>query len=257
MVFKTSIKITVIKILKKFDGYSTSDVFLMEDLGKIFVRKHGNITRNLERYAELAKLGLRVPKVLAVHDDYYDMEYIPNLDIKAFLAQNQVNELVEFIQTVIDKLITTADVQDFTDVYRSKLENFDFIKYQLPFTAEELFDRLPQILPASEYHGDFTLDNILFNSKEHKFVLIDPITTEYASYVFDLAKLRQDLTCKWFIRDKDVYFDSKLQKISDELNQFEHYNNDYLLILMLIRVIPYARENDQKFLINEVKKLWK
>lgn len=245
------------KILKKFDGYSASDVYLIEEGGKIFVRKHGNISRNLERYARLAELGLSVPKILAVNNDYYDMEYIPNLDIRTFLAQNQVNELTNFIVGFVKQVEHTAEPKDFSEVYRSKLEQFDFVKYQLPFTADELLAKLPQVLPASEYHGDFTLENILFNNKEHRFILIDPLTTEYASYVFDLAKLRQDLTCKWFIRDRDVYFDSKLQTVSDELNQFEYYANDYLLILMLIRIIPYARANDQEFLINEVKKLWK
>ena len=70
-------------------------------------------------------------------------------------------------------------------------------------------------------------------------------------------KLRQDLTCKWFIRNDDVYFDSKLEKISDELKSFKHFDNDYLLILMLLRVLPYANKTDQDYLISEIYKLWK
>ena len=59
----------------------------------------------------------------------------------------------------------------------------------MPFTANELYAKLPKTLPSSEYHGDFTLENILYSLKDD-FVLIDPLTTEYDSYVFDLAKLR-------------------------------------------------------------------
>jgi hypothetical protein len=127
----------------------------------------------------------------------------------------------------------------------------------LPFTADELLAKLPQFLPFSEYHGDFTLENILYDTQEGQFVLIDPITTEYSSYAFDLAKLRQDLTCKWFIRNDNVYFDSKLEKISNELKAFKHFDNDYLLILMLMRVLPYATDIDRDYLMSEIYKLWK
>jgi len=146
---------------------------------------------------------------------------------------------------------------DFTPIYKKKLAEFDFTKYSLPFTAEELLAKLPQFLPFSEYHGDFTLENILYDTQEGQFVLIDPLTTEYSSYAFDLAKLRQDLTCKWFIRNDNVYFDSKLEKISNELKVFKHFDNDYLLILMLMRVLPYATDIDREYLMSEIYKLWK
>jgi hypothetical protein len=90
-----------------------------------------------------------------------------------------------------------------------------------------------------------------------EFVLIDPIQTEYSSYVFDLAKLRQDLTCGWFIRNDDVYIESKLKKISAELSSYKHFDDDYILILMLMRVLPYANESDTKFLLKEIMRLWK
>ena len=90
------------------------------------------------------------------------------------------------------------------------------------------------------------------------FVLIDPLTTEYDSFVFDLAKLRQDLVCKWFIRNDNVYLDSKLYAIIDKLNGFVYNENHNLLILMLMRVLPYTHnEKDKEFLMTEVRRLWK
>jgi Ser/Thr protein kinase RdoA (MazF antagonist) len=146
----------------------------------------------------------------------------------------------------------------FVEVYRTKLAEKDFTQYNLPFTTEELIGKLPEYLPYSEYHGDFTLENILYNTQKNDFVLIDPLTTVYSSFVFDLAKLRQDLQCKWFIRNDSVYLDSKLQSIIDGLQDYPHFNNDYILILMLMRVLPYTRnDTDEKFLIDEIKKLWK
>lgn len=239
-------------------GYSKSEVQIMEQNGNIFVRKSGDIQRNLERYDALDHLGLPIPKILENTGKYYDMEYIPNLDMITYLSTNQVRDLSEFIVNTLDTLAKNSIEADFSSVYFDKLERFSFGAYNLPFTADELIAKLPKFLPMSEYHGDFTLQNILYNTNTKNFVLIDPLTTEYSSFVFDIAKIRQDLTCKWFIRDGNYFFDSKLKILYDSLSKFTHYNNDYLLILMLIRVLPYCDTvNDQNFLRNEILKLWK
>jgi len=245
------------KVLKELKGHSKSKVSLIEDGGKIFVRKSGDISRNMERYSALSNTLLRMPKILEYYHEYYDMEYISNLDIKSYLSKNSVGGLVEYIKFVMNMFALQTIEADFTPIYKKKLAEFDFTKYSLPFTADELLAKLPQFLPFSEYHGDFTLENILYDTQEGQFVLIDPITTEYSSYAFDLAKLRQDLTCKWFIRNDNVYFDSKLEKISNELKVFKHFDNDYLLILMLMRVLPYATDIDREYLMSEIYKLWK
>ena len=245
------------KVLKELKGHSKSKVSLVEDNGKIFVRKSGDISRNMERYSALSNTLLRMPKILEYYHEYYDMEYIPNLDIKSYLSKNSVGGLVEYIKYVMNMFALQTIEADFTPIYKKKLAEFDFTKYSLPFTADELIAKLPQFLPFSEYHGDFTLENILYDTQDGQFVLIDPISTEYSSYAFDLAKLRQDLTCKWFIRNDNVYFDSKLEKISNELKVFKHFDNDYLLILMLMRVLPYATDIDREYLMSEIYKLWK
>ena len=238
-------------------GYSKAEVELVDDNG-IFVRKSGDISRNLERYDVLSHLGIKIPIIYEVLDTHYNMEYIPNLDMKTYLATNQTNEIIKFIRETIDKLSEKTIEMSFVEVYRTKLSENDFTKYNLPFTIEELIGKLPEYLPYSEYHGDFTLENVLYNTQKNEFVLIDPLTTVYSSFVFDLAKLRQDLQCKWFIRNDSVYLDSKLQSIIDGLKDYPHFNNDYILILMLMRVLPYTRnETDEKFLIDEIKKLWK
>ena len=148
--------------------------------------------------------------------------------------------------------------KDYTPIYEKKLSTFSFVNYDLPFTKNELIEKLPKSLPSSEYHGDFTMDNVLYRLNDKDFVLIDPLTTEYDSYVFDLAKLRQDLECGWFIRSESVYYTAKLKMISDAFTDIENFNNDYLLILMLMRVLPYtSNDSDKNFIENEIRKLWK
>ena len=230
----------------------------MQDDDKIFVRKTGDIARNLERYDVLSNHNLNLPKIYEIYGDYYDMEYISCLEMKKYLSLNKADKLVDFIQEVMYNLSKNTYEKDYTETYRNKLSKFDFTKFEMPFTADELINKLPKILPASEYHGDFTLENILYDTKNDKFVLIDPLTTEFDSFVFDLAKLRQDLVCKWFIRNDNVYLDSKLYLIMNKLNEFVHNKNQYLLILMLMRVLPYTtNEKDKEYLMKEVRRLWK
>ena len=241
------------KILKKFKGHSNDDVLLIED-DIIFVRKYGDIKRNLERYESLNGL-INTPKILNSNQEYYDMEYIYNLDMKTFLSIHNVNYLVKFITETINKLSQDSVLKDYTKVYEKKLAEFDFNRYNLPFTPEQLLDKLPKMIPESQYHGDFTLDNMLYSVKDNNFVMIDPLTTEYKSYIFDIAKLRQDLTCKWFIRNDNAYYDYKLKIISDSLYK---YYDDSLLILMLLRILPYNKtKEDTEFIIDEIVKLWK
>jgi len=247
----------VVKLVKELKGYSDSKVSLMYD-DKFFVRKTGNIHRNLERYDSLSKIGLSIPKLYEVYGNYYDMEYISCLEMKRYLLLNSTTNLIHFLKETIDKFKETSIEKDYTETYRSKLSTFDFSNYSLPFTSEQLIDRLPKKLPWSEYHGDFTLENVLYDTNNSRFVLIDPLTTEYDSYIFDLAKLRQDLVCKWFVRHDSLFLDSKLQSIYDSLKIYDHFENDYLLLLMLLRVLPYTKnDNDKNYLLNEVRKLWK
>lgn len=224
----------------------------------IVVRKSGNVKRNLERLDALEHIGLKTPKILEIYGDSYDMEYIANQDIKTYLENNNVNHLVWFLEHLFETLTKNQFEKDYTKIYEQKLDSFPFDKYKLPFTKKQILEKLPKSLPSTEYHGDLTLENILYSITEKSFVLIDPLTTEYDSYVFDMAKLRQDLHCRWFIRNDNVFFDSKLKKINDEFSKKEYYNNDYLLILMLMRVLPYTQtEKDTFFIEREIRKLWK
>ena len=177
---------------------------------------------------------------------------------RSYFALYDTQKLSLFLRNIINELSKDTIEKDYTPIYEKKLSTFSFVNYDLPFTKNELIEKLPKSLPSSEYHGDFTMDNVLYRLNDKDFVLIDPLTTEYDSYVFDLAKLRQDLECGWFIRSESVYYTAKLKMISDAFADIENFNNDYLLILMLMRVLPYtSNDSDKNFIENEIRKLWK
>lgn len=245
------------RILKELNGFSGSKVYLMQDNTKTFVRKIDNVERNYERMQHLLTLGFNVPEIYNKTDNTLDIEYIPGLDIKTYLKFNQPTKLIEFLLDILVKLSYNSKDKDYTDVYQRKLAEIDFVK--LPFTMSELLDKLPRVLPSSHYYGDLTLENIIY-SKTGLFYLIDPVTIEYDSFVFDIAKLRQDLHCKWFLRHDTLFLDAKLKLIESHImSVFPNAIDNYLLILMLLRVYRHAESDsfEKTFLLMEIDKLWK
>ena len=244
-------------IIRKLSGFSGSEVLLIKDGDLIFVRKIENVDRNYERLSHLRNLGFNVPEIYKKESNILDIQYIPSLDVKSYLKFNSISNLVEFILKTLEKLSNNREPKDYSTIYKNKLNDIDFSL--LPFSKEQLFDKLPKILYTSEYFGDLTLENILYGN-DAQFYLIDGATIEYDSYIFDIAKLRQDLKCKWFLRLDSLSLDVKLNAIEKEiLDIYPEANDDYILILKLLRVYKHAKENsfEQQFLLKEINKLWK
>jgi hypothetical protein len=240
------------KVIKELQGHSGSKVYLIQDSEKLFVRKIGNVARNVERLQSLSGI-VNVPKIYSVSGDILDMEYIHGLDMKTYLSYNNPDKLIDFFLDSIDTLLYDGQFKDYTQTYHQKLENIDFGSF--PFTKKMLIDRLPRMVFSTKYLGDLTLENILYDMKADRFVFIDLITSEYDSIVFDLAKLNQDLICKWFVRHEKYKAEEKLLVIRQAL-QYINITNE-MNILMLLRVLPYCKNDfDKQYIINEVNKLW-
>lgn len=244
------------ELIKELSGHSGSDIFLMKDGDNLFIRKVNNVDRNCERLDFLHKEGYNVPMIYSMNDNTLDMEYIHGLDMKNYLIANDTSKLLTFILQTLVSFSIRSKMKNYTNVYYEKLKWLDSCG-AMPFTKEELISKLPRSLPQTTYHGDFTLENIIQNEKQ--FYMIDALTSEYDSYIFDIAKLRQDLESKWFLRKDNTKLDVKLKNLQDEILKFYPIaNNNALVILMLLRVYPYTKnELDKQFIIKEVNRLWK
>ena len=247
------------RVIKQLNGFSGSTVLLVEQDDTLLVKKINNVDRNYIQLSNLYKLGFNVPKIYKKEQNILKMEYIDGLDMKTYIANYGINGLYDFITTTIQQFKIDEKEKDYTETYNKKLSWLDQ-QSVLPFTKKQLIKRLPTHLPSSVYHGDMTLQNLIY-SKTNKFYMIDAVTTEYDSWVFDLSKMRQDLTCHWFIRNKTdhnlvTYLNILETKI---LSEYPVINNNALLIMMLLRVFFYADKNSDEytFLLSEIKKLWK
>ena len=244
------------KVVKELYGFSGNQILLMQKHNKLFVRKIGSISRNIERMRALAT-DYPLPQLYTVSNKMIDMEYLHGLDIKSYLKTNNYEKLLDFILSILDKLSSDAVDKDYTEIYVKKLDEVSFD--EMPFTREQLLERLPKILPSSNYHGDLTLENIIFTA-DRGFFLIDCATIEYDSYVFDIAKLRQDLELGWFTRKDNVMLDVKTKHMQQKILEcYPEASNDYLLILMLLRVYRHSRPDtlERNFLLKGINSLWK
>ena len=242
-------------IIKELHGYSDSKVLLLNENNSLFVRKFDNIKRNLERYDSL---NLPFPKILNRCDEYYDIEYIENIDMVNYLIHNGPVDLLDFIVDTVNTLSNTNNgIKDYSNVFYEKTKFISDYK-ELNFTQDELLKRLDNNIISTDYFGDLSLDNILFDTKKNKFVLIDGLTSVYDSYVFDLAKLSQDIKHKWFIRNKTIYINHQLNYLNKALTKkYIEYSNPYYSILMLLRILPYHKtEKDKNFILKRVNELW-
>lgn len=245
------------KIVQTLKGFSGNEIYLMEGNHGLFVRKIGNISRNVERLTALRNLNYPVPQIYNYNNNTLDMEYIHGLDIRTYLKSHHPEQLTHFLTDTITKLIDSSQLKNYSAIYNKKLDEIDF--GLLPFTKQQLLDRLESVYGSSVYIGDLTLENIVY-SQDRGFVLIDCATIEYDSWVFDIAKLRQDLELKWFMRNDDAMLDVKINFINQRLKlHFPLAYDDNLLILQLLRVYRHALvgSKEHNFLLEGIKRLWK
>jgi tRNA A-37 threonylcarbamoyl transferase component Bud32 len=245
-------------IIAHLNGFSNSTVLLVKEYpnGKLFVRKQGDIIRNYEKLSLLSISNFTVPKIYNKTNDILDMEYIHGIDMKTFLLRHPISSLTSFIADTISKFIDTSSTKDYSTTYIEQLSNIDYSC--LPFTMNDLYEKLPKILPQSLCHGDLTLENLIY-STDGKFYMIDAVTGPYDSWVFDIAKLRQDIDGHWFIRNEKIDLSVQLRILHEQLSlKFPEAFLDSLYILMLLRVYRHCQINTPEHLLitEEIKRLW-
>ena len=244
------------KVIKELHGFSGNEIYLMKKPDRLFVRKSGDVFRNFNQLTQLFG-KYPVPEVYGIKNKTMDMEYIHGLDMRNYLLTHPANHLNDFLHKIFYQMSSNVVMKDYTSAY---IDLFDKINFSvLPFTKEDLLNNLPKELPSSDYHGDFTLENLIY-TEDKGFIMIDCVSVMFDSWIFDIAKMRQDLECRWFLRNNPAMIENKLSQIqTDLITSWPQAGDDNLLIVMLLRVFRHCKPNTQEynFLLKEINKLWK
>ena len=262
-------------------GHSGAEVTIHQEGHLTFVRKlairpetNDRLSQQCDKQDRFAAAGVSAAKVLGSgHLDgrfFFDMEYLPGISVASDISTNQhctIETITDLIGGWTARMLNTVDGNLDAHIIPRKLDSIlrncqanDVLEDVYPHLAlviAELQKRPWPILPNSDCHGDFTLENMIVGTDQH-IHLIDFDVPDIPSLWMDLGKLYQDVLGFWCIRtiaiDTPASVDYRnaaqaLRRVRIEIdkvvgrmlpNLMPHL--PALAALNLLRTLPYCRE---------------
>lgn len=214
----------------------------------------------IDKQIDFKARGYLVPTIFEVGTDYegllfFNMEYIPGLKLSQ-VAENSISEkILADLNAILKRLAGEDLIAEPIHPVRKKLAELEI---QLP--SESHFKRCIEFLQIFQWekvkrtkcHGDFTLENIIVNSKGIYLIDFQDVTTN--SYLQDVSKILFDLEFHWSSRYR-IESISKvntfgnyrkiLNMIDFSLGRFEDRQTlEALKLLNILRIYPYLRDTE-------------
>jgi tRNA A-37 threonylcarbamoyl transferase component Bud32 len=250
-------------IIKQMTGHSGCKVFLCEENNQKYVRKisssvdyNDRLQKQMKKQLLFRDSVLKVPKIYATGFEegklYFDMEFIKGVTFSNFISTNSPNNALPIFEKIIAYLgrqghhetNVTSNIEKKIESLTRSLES-DYSKY---FNYCLAFDW--RKISTSMCHGDLTFENIIVYKSD--IYLIDFLDSFIESKYVDYSKLLQDIILAWSWRNnvsppiiKCMFLYSNLCK---NLSGVEIEMTKRLLILNILRIIPYADENRLEYL---------
>lgn len=268
-------------VRRSMPGHSGDKVLLYAQDKRSFVRKTAGkplqnvrLTEQSSKLRHLARCGVPVPRVLGEGEtdaglSFYDMEYVPARTIATAICDGAALSLPALL-LALERMFTlfqlTQGVALAADAFLDKIARIESAagtgacaphRKAIGTMACRLGALSWQAIPASESHGDLTLENILLTAA-NRVVFIDCDGGWLSSWWIDAAKLYQDVLGHWFLRS--VYLEDEAgQPLLRAVQRLERLKSrlDTLLAnldpalpprlaqlagLHLFRTLPYARD---------------
>ena len=250
------------------NGHSGCKVLLCEKNGKKYVRKissskeyNSRLKLQMQKQNDFNDFTLKVPKIYesgSVSDlFYFDMEFISGIPFHNYISLNSIDNIIPIIEKIsnfLQKIPTYyADVTlDINNKVYSLKKNIppSMLRY-----CDYCLDYDWSNTPESQSHGDLTFENILIYRNQVYFIdfLDSFIETKYIDY----SKLLQDILLMWSWRNdektpfiKNMYL---YNKILSDLSPHQIEITRRLLMLGLLRIVPYSDKKTLNFLENKLQ----
>lgn len=263
-----------------FNGHSGCQVYTTYANGGLVIRKvSSNQEYNIRLEAQYSKqkaysgVDLKTPAIFnsGYIDNlfFFDMEYIRGVQLSEYIQYIQIDECLEFLKYILSSLPKQyVYSQCNSTIFRQKIIDLEkkLPKNTIIEKALHILNTVNwNLIPQSQCHGDLTFENIIVY--RGSLYLIDFLDSFYNSWMIDLAKLLQDIELRWSYRkdaiDNNTHirlliirelFISEIRKLENGAELLDLLYK--LLILNLLRIIPYTRnEADRIFVYTALEKI--
>lgn len=204
-------------------GHSGAELTLIEVDGEIYVRKRARapeqsarLRRQCDKLRAAHEAGVCCPAVYRTDDSdgifSFDMEFVPGDSLAHALTSGREPEWSMLLPQITGLTARYRDTGEGEIPAPQFLEKLDAIAAgcTLNPAAQDDLARIDKAvatlkvrdwsgIPASQAHGDLTLENLLVR-QDGRVVFIDFDVPEQSSWWLDVAKLLQDLSGHWCLR---------------------------------------------------------
>lgn len=266
----------IVKVLK---GHSGCRVELCSTQGQYFINKTAKdasygprLARQIEKQVRLARL-IPLPEVIEKSLDavpvQYKMAYVSGLDFRQVCLNRPMSWIDAFVNVLFDTVDKMYDAKinlKLEPLFQSKIRSIEQALYenelcdvgQLNLALTALKNHDFGSVPATESHGDLTMENIIFQSND-AITFIDVLDGELESVWLDIAKLLYDLEIGWSLREslwRDHH--ASEERLLSMLSRYLHEEIylrasakfpgivDHITALKAVqalRVLPYSHDN--------------
>lgn len=160
---------------------------------------------------------LKIPEVLKISlsEGYFDMEFLDSIPLGEALSFLQNDKLENIASTIEAYLFEPREQVEVSDVeaeaVRSKVAaslsscpelKFDSIENPNEI-AQLLLDAMKGATFCRMYHGDFSLDNILWEPQTNTLAVVDFLDGPIGSRLSDAGRLYLDLRFGWWVKPNE------------------------------------------------------
>ncbi len=261
--------------VKKLVGHSGCKIELVQKNNRLIVKKTSkSIDYNQRLFQQCLKQMryanevFRSPKVLnwGYEDELFvfEMEYINGISFYEYFRSLDLNLIAPIAKQFLESLIPKEII--FCGCYYEMLSKIESLNNQIGGVNEGIEKSIDvlrnfswDMWSVSKCHGDLTFENIIYD--RDKFYLIDFLDSFAGSWIMDIAKIFQDLEVYWSYRngllDHNVKLRCHLLK-NMIINRILMMENGpglvvtiyHLLLLNLLRIIPYIRTDETERFVN-------
>ena len=267
----------------KLIGHSGCKLEINEHDGHLFVvktSKNKEYNSRLKEQCEKQKMFkhsfFNAPLIFESSEDNdglfkFSMEYVNGLTLSEYFRKIEIGDIEnlaqKFFGIIPDEYCFDNEAKQ---IFTSKLGELE--KKINNEWFDEIFRKLKnydwKCCVSGSCHGDMTLENIIWSN--NKLYLIDFLDSFYDSWMIDIAKILQDVECKWSYRHDEkidenleirllIFKQMLLNKILSLSNGDKLLNTVYCILLVnLLRIIPYTEDSYTiEYLKKEINKIFK